>query len=107
MKVLVTGGSGFIGSHVVDKLRQRGISVRVIDLRRPTYRDDVEYQPGSLLDMETLRIAMNGIDAVYHLAAVADVNDVYADPSYADSINVRGTINVLEAMRRSGIKRLV
>ena len=107
MKVLVTGGSGFIGSHVVDKLRQRGIAVRVVDLRKPSYREDVEYQPGSLLDLETLRIALNGIDAVYHLVAVADVNDVYADPSYADSINVRGTMNVLEAMRRSGIKRLV
>lgn len=107
MRVLVTGGSGFIGSHVVDRLRARGITVRVFDLRRPQYRDDVEYQQGSVLDMETLRMAMNGVDAVHHLAAVADVKDVLEDPSYAESINVRGTINVLEALRHTGLKRLV
>ena len=107
MRVLVTGGSGFIGSHVVDRLRHRGITVRVIDLRRPQYRDDLEYQQGSILDTETLRMAMNGVDAVYHLAAVADVKDVLEDPSYAESINVRGTLNVLEAMRHAKVKRLV
>ena len=107
MRVLVTGGSGFIGSHVVDRLRARGITVRVFDLRRPQYRNDLEYQQGSILDLEALRIAMNGVDAVHHLAAVADVKDVLEDPSYAESINVRGTITVLEAMRRTGLKRLV
>ena len=107
MRVLVTGGSGFIGSHVADRLRARGITVRVLDLRRPQYREDLEYQQGSLLDMETLRLAMNSVDAVYHLAAVADVKDVFDDPLYAETINVRGTMNVLEAMRRSGVKRLV
>lgn len=107
MRVLVTGGSGFVGSHVVDRLRARGIDVRVYDLRRPRYRDDIEFQQGSILDLETLRMAMNGVDAVYHLAAVADVKDVYEDPAYGESINVRGTINILEAMRRSGLKRLI
>ena len=107
MKVLVTGGSGFIGSHLVDRLLARGIGVRVYDLQRSPYRDDIEFQQGSILDPETLRIAMNGVDAVYHLAAVADVKDVYQDPAHAESINVRGTINVLEAMRLSGLKRLI
>lgn len=107
MRVLVTGGSGFIGSHVVDRLRVRGIEVRVYDLQRSPYRDDIQFQQGSILDAETLRIAMNGVDAVYHLAAIADVKDVYEDPVAAESINVRGTLNVLEAMRRSGLKRLI
>lgn len=108
MKVLVTGGSGFIGSHVVDKLRDKGIAVRIFDMVIPTFRSDVEFYHGSLLDLEALRMAFNGVEAVYHLAAVADVKDVYNEPAYAEAINVRGTIHVLEALRRStGPKRLI
>lgn len=108
MKVLVTGGSGFIGSHVVDRLRAHGIDVRVFDMVMPTFRRDLEFYQGSLLDLEAVRMALNGIDVVYHLAAVADVKDVYHDPYYAESINVRGTIHVLEAVRRStGVKRVI
>src|SRR5258708_4472463 len=101
MKILVTGGSRFIGSHVVDKLRDRGFNVRIFDMVVPTFRNDIEFYHGSLLDLEAIRMAMSGIDAVYHLAAIADVKDVFEEPHYAESINVRGTINVLEAARRS------
>ena len=101
MKILVTGGSGFIGSHVVDKLRDRSFQVRIFDLSPPTFRDDVEFFQGSLLDLTALGSAMSGIDAVYHLAAIADVKDVFNEPHYSENINARGTINVLEAARRS------
>jgi UDP-glucose 4-epimerase len=107
MKVLVTGGSGFIGSHVVDKLRDKGVEVRVFDMVFPTFRKDVEFYQGSLLDLEALKMAMSGIEAVFHLAAVADVKDVFEDPHYAESINVRGTINVLEAARKAKLKRVI
>lgn len=107
MLVLVTGGSGFIGSHVVDKLRDRGVQVRVFDMVMPTFRTDIEFYHGSLLDLEALRMAMSGIDAVFHLAAVADVKDVYENPHYAESINVRGTMNVLEAARGARVKRVI
>jgi UDP-glucose 4-epimerase len=108
MKALVTGGSGFIGSHVVDRLKARGVEVRVFDMVMPTFRKDIEFYQGSLLDQEAVRMSLNGIDAVLHLAAVADVKDVFNDPHYAEAINVRGTINLLEAVRRStGIKRVV
>ncbi|HLG71775.1 MAG TPA: NAD-dependent epimerase/dehydratase family protein [Chloroflexota bacterium] len=108
MRVLVTGGSGFIGSHVVDKLRDHGHKVRVFDMLPYVYRDDVEWYKGSLLNYDELRMAVNAIDVVYHLAAVADVNDVYNDPLYAENINVRGTIHVLEAARRSGrVQRVI
>jgi UDP-glucose 4-epimerase len=107
MKVLVTGGSGFIGSHVVDKLKDKGVDVRIYDGILSNYRKDVEFYQGSILDMTSLGFALCGVDAIYHLAAIADVKDVYNDPYYSESINVRGTINVLEAARKAGIKRIV
>jgi UDP-glucose 4-epimerase len=108
MKVLVTGGAGFIGSHVVDRLCERGVEVRIFDMVLPTFRKDVEFFHGSLLNLEALRMAVNGIDAIYHLAAIADVKDVFNDPHYSESINVRGTINVLEAARLSSkVKRVI
>ena len=107
MRVLVTGGSGFIGSHVADKLRDKGVNVRIFDGVMPTFRKDVEYYQGSILDLTALSFAMNGVDAVMHLAAVADVKDVYNDPYYSEAINVRGTINVLEAARKSNVKKII
>jgi UDP-glucose 4-epimerase len=106
MKVLVTGGSGFIGSHVVDKLIELGHAVRVFDMILPQ-RDDVEHYQGSLLELEQLRMGMAGVDVVYHLAAVANVNAVFDEPIYSESINARGTINVLEAARYNAVKRVV
>ncbi len=109
MKVLVTGGLGFIGSHVVDKLRDNEIEVRVFDLTHNTYlkRPDVEYVPGSILDLQALIGAMSGVYAVFHLAAIADVKDVFEAPHYSEEINVRGTINVLEAARRTDIRQVI
>jgi UDP-glucose 4-epimerase len=108
MKVLVTGGSGFIGSHVVDKLRDKGVSVRVFDMVLPDYRDDIEFYKGSLLDLDEMRMAITGVDAVFHLGAIADVKDVIQEPHYSEAINVRGVMNVLEAARLNGnIKRII
>jgi len=107
MKVLVTGGSGFIGSHVVDKLKDKGIDVRIYDTVVPTSNKDIEYYQGSILDINALNFAMSEIDAIIHLAAIADVKDVFEDPYYSESINVRGTINVIEAARRAGVKRVI
>jgi UDP-glucose 4-epimerase len=107
MKVLVTGGSGFIGSHVVDKLRDKGVKVRIYDGILPSYRDDIEYYQGSILDRTALGFAMNGIDAVMHLAAIADVKDVVSEPLKTEAINVRGTANVLEAARKSKVRKVI
>jgi UDP-glucose 4-epimerase len=112
MRVLVTGGSGFIGSHVVDKLRARGHEPVIYDLRpspwHPTSGPDaVETVLGSITDREGLESALVTCDAVAHLAAVADVNDVHAEPEDAERINARGTVTVLEACRRADVKRVV
>src|SRR3954462_9650346 len=104
MRVLVTGGSGFIGSHVVDKLGEHGVSPRIFDLLRSPHHKpgEIDTFVGSLMDTEALRLAMAGCHAVIHLAAVADVKDVHNEPSYAENINTRGTLNVLEAARKAG-----
>lgn len=109
MKVLVTGGLGFIGSHVVDKLRSKGIEVRVYDLIHNTdlCRDDTEYIFGSILDFQQLCGVMSGMNAVFHLAAVADVKNVLENPHYSEQINVKGTINVLEAARQARVDRVI
>ncbi len=106
MKVGVTGASGFIGSHVVDKLVDAGHEVAVIDLRAP-HRPDVEHREASILDSEAMNAAAAGLDALFHLAAVADVNDVVADPAAAIELNVTGTVRALEAARKNGVKRFL
>ncbi len=109
MRVLVTGGSGFIGSHVVDKLRARGHEPVIYDLRPSPWHEpgSVDTVLGSITDREALERALHSCDAVAHLAAVADVNDVHAEPEDAERVNARGTVVVLEAARRAEVKRIV
>jgi UDP-glucose 4-epimerase len=108
MRVLVTGGAGFIGSHVVDKLRACGHEPVIYDLRPSPWHldDEIETVIGSITDRDALERAMDGCDAVAHLAAVADVNDVHAEPGDAEHVNARGTATVLEAARRAGVRRI-
>src|SRR4051794_7390372 len=105
--VLVTGGSGFIGSHVVDRLLAAGLRPRIYDLRPSPWHPDVELIVGDLGELDRLSDAMSGCSAVIHLAASADVNEVLADPVEAERRNARGTLQVLEAVRRTGVPRIV
>jgi UDP-glucose 4-epimerase len=109
VRVLVTGGSGFIGSHVVDRLMAHGHEPRIFDLVASPHHEpgEVDTVLGDLLDLEAVRAAVRGCDAVVHLAAVADVNRVADDPSYADLVNVRGTGLLLEAARGEGVPRVL
>ena len=107
MKVLVTGGSGFIGSHVVDRVRAHGHDVRIFDLVPSPYHDDVETVIGDLCDRDDVARALDGCDAVLHLAAVADVDKVAEDPALTDRVNVHGTQTLLEGTRELGIGRFV
>jgi len=102
MKVAVIGGSGFIGSHVVDKLLEAGHDVTVFDIMRP-HRNDVRHIFLDLFDFHKVVIALAGnYEAIYLLAAMANVNDVYKNPVETALVNFQGAVNVLEAVRRYG-----
>ena len=107
MFVGVIGGSGFIGSHVVDKLVEEGHDVTVFDIMRP-YRDDLRHIYIDITDFSRTTVALaGGYDVVYILAAMADVNDVYKNPAQAGEVNIMGVANVLEAAKRSGVGRVI
>ena len=111
MKSVVTGGCGFIGSHVVDRLVERGDDVLVVDdlaAGDPARLDPAtDLARGSVLDAEMLRNAFDGADRVFHLAALPRVPRSVEDPVGTHRVNVDGTLNVLEAARSAGVARIV
>ena len=106
MHVAVTGGSGFIGSHVVDHLLRAGHTVCVLDLK-PPHRNDVDWRANDLRTPEEALEATRGCDAVMHLAAMANVNDVAAAPYESAELNLGATAALLDAARRHGISHFV
>jgi UDP-glucose 4-epimerase len=117
MRALVTGGAGFIGSHLADSLLDRGDEVAVVDDLSTGKRENLagalargaELHEVDIRDAPALRdvIAARRPDIVFHLAAQMDVRKSIEDPAWDAGINVVGTINVLEASRRSGVRRVV
>lgn len=111
MKVLVTGGAGFIGSHLVEKLLSTGGRVRVLDDLSTGKRenlprhDAMEFIEGDIRDAETVNRCVEGTNAVVHLAAVASVQASMDDPVRTHQVNFDGTLNLLEAARRFGVRR--
>jgi UDP-glucose 4-epimerase len=103
LRVLVTGGSGFIGSHVLDKLAAAGHQPVNLDLAPSPWHADVETTIADLTEAAEVNGAVRGCEAIVHLAAMADVNQVVDAPERTDAVNVRGTFNLLEAARAEGI----
>ncbi len=107
MRCAVTGGGGFIGSHVVDQLRSAGHEVVVIDGGVAPHRDDVEFFDVDIVDYDSLLDATLGCDYLFHLAAVSNVNHAFDDPLRCVAVNVQGTANALEAARQNQVGRFV
>jgi UDP-glucose 4-epimerase len=113
VRVLVTGGGGFIGSHLVERLLERGEEVRVLDSFATGRREnlhhlpDVEIVEGDIQSFERAHNAVRGCDAVLHQAALPSVPRSIQDPLTTNAVNATGTLNVLLAARDAGVRKVV
>ena len=108
MKIVVTGGSGFLGSHVADELSNRGHKVTIFDKKQSKWiRSDQKMYKGDILNRADLDRVMKGADAVFHFAALADMDEAVKKPIETSNINIFGTVLTLEACRRHRIKRFI
>jgi UDP-glucose 4-epimerase len=107
MNMLVTGGSGFIGSHVVDLLAAGGHEVVNFDWRAPNFTQPARHVLGDIRDTQAIRNAVKGSAAVFHLAAEAKVTPYFEKPVESSDINLLGTISVLEAARQERVGRVL
>lgn len=108
---LVTGGAGFIGSHIVDALVENGYKVRVLDdlsmgslSNLEQVRDKIEFVEGSILDETLVNEMASGCDGVFHLAAVTSVPQSVEEPIFVHKVNALGTLTVIEAARKAGAR---
>jgi len=115
-KILVTGGAGFIGSHIVDRLLDEGLEVRVLDdlstgdkmnLAAHQNNDLFEFIEGDIRDVDQIKAAVEGVDAVIHEAALVSVTLSVKNPVLSHQINLTGTVNVLKACVDAKVKRFV
>jgi nucleoside-diphosphate-sugar epimerase len=114
MQTLVTGGAGFIGSHIVEELLRRGDTVRVLDNfssgspeNLKDLKGDLEILEGDLRTADAVQAAVRDVELVFHLAAFVSVPQSMLDPETCFAINVGGTVNLLEASRRAGVRKMV
>jgi len=115
MKVLITGGAGFIGSHLCDGLLERGHEVVCLDnlwrgkkenIEHNLSNDNFTFIEGDIRDKSTVENAVQGCDIAHHLAAINGTKYFYEEPLLITDVNINGTLNVLEACRNSNVKRV-
>ena len=112
MKILVTGGAGFIGSHIVEHYQDKAEEIRVLDNLRTGYLRNLEglrhtFIEGSICDRELVRQAVQGVDYIFHMAALVSVPESMSKISECIDINVNGLLNVLEEASAAGVKKIV
>jgi nucleoside-diphosphate-sugar epimerase len=115
-KILVTGGAGFIGSHIVDRLLDEGFNVRVFDnlstgdkknLVQHKSKGNLQFIEGDIRNFDLVKKAVKGVDAIFHEAALVSVTRSVEDPLLANEVNVTGTLNLLKACVDAKVKRFV
>jgi UDP-glucose 4-epimerase len=107
MKIVVAGGSGFIGSHVVDVLLDKGHEVLIYDLEAPHYGQKCGFVRGDTRDIDRMTQVFKSGDVVYLIAAEANVNRFFESPLFSNDITATATLSVLEAARRTGVARVI
>lgn len=107
-KVLVTGASGFLGSHVADMLSEKGYSVKLFDMTPSPYKkEDQEMVIGNILDVEKMNEALKNVDYVFHFAGIADIDECLKKPVDTVQNNILGTTLLLEQAIKHKIKRFI
>ena len=113
-KVLVTGAAGFVGLHLVEALLKRGLKVRGLDNFMCSRKEGLspflkrmEFVEGDIRDRDDVRKAMNGVDAVFHLAAIRSVVKTVEDPLLAHEVNATGTLLLLDCASKAGVKHFI
>ena len=116
MRVLVTGGAGFIGSHIVDRLMADGYEVRVLDnlstgklsnIRKHLGSRRFRFMKGDITDQSVLRKVLNGVKVVFHEAAQANITNSIKDPLPTNNVNTTGTLNLLKTSTDKGVRRFI
>jgi UDP-glucose 4-epimerase len=112
MKILITGGSGFIGSHIAEHFQTSAEEIRVLDNYRTGYAKNlsglrVNVINGSITDRSLVRQAVQGIDYIFHMAALVSVPESMSKPGECVDINVQGLLHVLEEASAAGVKKIV
>ena len=108
MRALVTGGAGFLASHVADALTEKGHDVTVFDkIESPYIRANQQMLVGDILDDKAIRDAVKENEVIYHFAAIADIGEAIQNPTLTVQVNIMGTLNILEAIKNHDIKRFV
>ena len=107
-KIIVFGGSGFLGSHVADELTKKGHNVTIFDINKSKYLNSNQKMiVGDILNQTSVKNAVDGADYVYHFAAIADIFEARENPVDTANFNIMGTMYILDACREFKVKRFI